>query len=64
MANLKYVGNSFLKAQGYSKSVYFDPARPADSIALITDSVCKRYFGLKINSGKYIRPAVTYIQVS
>lgn len=63
IANLKYVGNSFLKSQGYSKSVYFDPTRPTDSFILITDAVFKRHFGLKVNSGKYVKPAVSYIQV-
>lgn len=63
IANLKYVGNSFLKSQGYSKSVYFDPTRPTDSFILITDALFKRYFGLKVTSGKYVKPAVSYIQV-
>ncbi|XP_065224081.1 uncharacterized protein LOC135848185 [Planococcus citri] len=62
IANIKYFGNSFLKAQGYSKSVYFDPTKPTDSAISIIDAITKKHFALKINSGKYIKPAVIYLQ--
>ena len=64
VANVKYLGDSFLKSQGYSSAVHFDPHRPTESVATILDAVFKRHFGLKINSGKYIRPAIFYIQVT
>ena len=63
MANVKYFGDSFLNSQGYSKAISFDPLRPTESIIIITDAIFKRNFGLKVDSGKYIKPAILYIQV-
>lgn len=60
---MQFIGNGFLKAQGYSKAVLFDPARPAESLSLLANAVFKRQFGLKVNSSTYIKPAVAYIQV-
>jgi hypothetical protein len=60
---MQFVGNGFLKAQGYHKGQLFDPARPAESLSHLVNAVFKRQFGLKVNSATYIRPAVTYIQV-
>ncbi|XP_075228777.1 uncharacterized protein LOC142328711 isoform X2 [Lycorma delicatula] len=62
MSTAQFVGNGFLKAQGYSKAVLFDPSRPAESLSLMVNAVFKRNFGLKINSATYIKPAVAYIQ--
>jgi len=60
---MQFVGNGFLKAQGYHKGQLFDPARPAESLTHLVNAVFKRQFGLKVNSATYIRPAIAYIQV-
>ncbi|KAK3918719.1 Protein ZGRF1 [Frankliniella fusca] len=62
LATAQFVGNNFLKAQGYPKATHFDPARPAESLSLLANAVFKRHFGLKVNSATYIKPAVAYIQ--
>ncbi|XP_054290436.1 uncharacterized protein LOC129005549 [Macrosteles quadrilineatus] len=62
LATIQFMGNGFLKAQGYSKAVLFDPARPTESLSLLANAVFKRQFGLKVNSAVYIKPAVAYIQ--
>lgn len=62
LATIQFVGNGFLKAQGYHKAQLFDPARPAESLSHLANAVFKRQFGLKVNSGTYIKPAVSYIQ--
>lgn len=64
MATAQFIGNNFLKAQGYPKATHFDPARPAESLSLLANAVFKRHFGLKVNSATYVKPAVSYIQVS
>ncbi|GLH09599.1 Uncharacterized protein GBIM_14665 [Gryllus bimaculatus] len=58
----QFMGNSFLKAQGYPKAALFDPAKPAESLSRMVNSVFKRQFNLKINSATYIKPAVSYLQ--
>ena len=63
LATMQFVGNGFLKAQGYHKGQLFDPARPAESLTHLVNAVFKRQFGLKVNSATYIRPAIAYIQV-
>ena len=60
---MQFVGNGFLKAQGYHKGQLFDPARPAESLSHLINAVFKRQFGLKVNSATYIKPATAYIQV-
>lgn len=62
LATAQFVGNNFLKAQGYPKATHFDPARPAESLSMLANAVFKRHFGLKVNSATYIKPAVAYIQ--
>ncbi|CAH0390758.1 unnamed protein product [Bemisia tabaci] len=62
LATLQFIGNGFLKSQGYARAAMFDPARPAESLSFLADAVFKRQFGLKVNSAKYIRPAVAYVQ--
>ncbi|XP_065213837.1 uncharacterized protein LOC135840984 [Planococcus citri] len=62
IGNIKFLGNSFLRSQGYSDSVHFDPTKPTDSAISIIDAITKKQFGLKIDSGKYIRPAVIYLK--
>jgi hypothetical protein len=63
LATIQFVGNGFLKAQGYSKAALFDPARPSESLSMMVNAIFKRQFGLKVNSAIYIKPAVSYIQV-
>ncbi|XP_034254965.1 uncharacterized protein LOC117653420 [Thrips palmi] len=62
MTTAQFVGNSFLKAQGYPKATHFDPSRPAESLSLLANAVFKRHFGLKVNAATYIKPAVAYVQ--
>ena len=33
LATAQFIGNTFLKSQGYPKSVMFDPVRPTDSLS-------------------------------
>ena len=33
MVTAQFIGNSFLKAQGFPKSVMFEPSRPAESLS-------------------------------
>ncbi|XP_049858899.1 uncharacterized protein LOC126353822 [Schistocerca gregaria] len=62
LTTAQFMGNGFLKAQGYPKSVMFDPARPSESLTRIVNAVFKKQFGLKIDSATYIKPAVAYLQ--
>ncbi|PSN58281.1 hypothetical protein C0J52_00110 [Blattella germanica] len=62
LATIQFVGNGFLKAQGYHKAALFDPARPSESLSHMINAIFKRQFGLKVNSAVYIKPAVAYIQ--
>lgn len=62
LSTAQFMGNSFLKAQGYPKSALFDPAKPAESLSRMVNSVFKRQFNLKVDSATYIKPAVSYLQ--
>lgn len=62
MQTAQFVGNSFLKSQGYPKSVMFEPSRPAESLSRLVNAVAMRHLNMKIDSYKYIKPAVAYIQ--
>ncbi|XP_023289404.1 uncharacterized protein LOC105701497 [Orussus abietinus] len=62
LTTVQYVGNSFLKSQGYPKPVMFDSTRPADSLSRLINAVAKRHLNMKIDSYKYIKPAVAYFQ--
>lgn len=33
LGTIQFVGNTFLKSQGYPKSVMFEPSRPAESLS-------------------------------
>ncbi|XP_050593896.1 uncharacterized protein LOC126923966 [Bombus affinis] len=59
---VQFVGNSFLKSQGFPKSAMFDSMRPAESLSRLVNAVGKRYLGMKIDSSQYIKPAVSYIK--
>ncbi|XP_046610947.1 uncharacterized protein LOC124300677 isoform X1 [Neodiprion virginianus] len=62
LTTVQYVGNGFLKSQGYPKSAMFDPAKPAESLSRLTDATAKRFLNMKIDSQKYVRPALAYVQ--
>nr|XP_018909718.1 PREDICTED: uncharacterized protein LOC109038907 [Bemisia tabaci] len=62
MNTAQFIGNSFLQSQGYSKAALFDPNRPAASLSILLNAIFKRHFGLQINSGRYIKPAVAYAE--
>ncbi|XP_043247949.1 uncharacterized protein LOC122394857 [Colletes gigas] len=59
---VQFVGNSFLKSQGFSKLAMFDAMRPVESLCRLTDVVAKRHLGMKFDSSQYIKPAVAYVQ--
>ncbi|XP_076295091.1 uncharacterized protein LOC143216149 [Lasioglossum baleicum] len=58
----QFVGNSFLKSQGFPKSAMFDAIRPVESLSRLVNAIAKRHLGMKIDSSQYIRPAVAYVQ--
>lgn len=86
LSTAQFVGNSFLKSQGYPKSVMFEPSRPIESLSRLVNviflyeiigtvkqfanehvyrlanAVAMRHLNMKIDSHKYIKPAVAYIQ--
>ncbi|XP_031847415.1 uncharacterized protein LOC116433452 isoform X2 [Nomia melanderi] len=62
LSTAQFVGNSFLKSQGFPKSAMFDAKRPVDSLSRVVNAVAKRHVGMKIDSSQYIRPAVAYVQ--
>ncbi|KAJ8686757.1 hypothetical protein QAD02_022551 [Eretmocerus hayati] len=62
LATAQFIGNSFLKSQGYPKSVMFDPARPTESLSRLANAVAQRHLNMKIDSYQYVKPAVAYVQ--
>ncbi|XP_076376749.1 uncharacterized protein LOC143259218 [Megalopta genalis] len=58
----QFVGNSFLKSQGFPKTAMFDAMRPVESLSRLVNAVATRHLGMKIDSSQYIRPAVAYVQ--
>ncbi|XP_043789013.1 uncharacterized protein LOC122712977 isoform X1 [Apis laboriosa] len=59
---VQFVGNSFLKSQGFPKSAMFDSTRPAESLSRLVNAIGKRHLGMKMDSSQYIKPAVAYIK--
>ncbi|XP_034179198.2 uncharacterized protein LOC117603807 [Osmia lignaria lignaria] len=59
---VQFVGNSFLKSQGFPKSAMFDSMRPVESLSRLVNAIAKRYVGMKIDSSQYIKPAEAYIK--
>jgi len=57
------VANNFLQSQGYPRSALFDPARPAETLSALADTMLQRTVGIQVNSITYVKPAVSYIQV-
>ncbi|XP_076759445.1 uncharacterized protein LOC143428454 isoform X2 [Xylocopa sonorina] len=58
----QFVGNSFLKSQGFPKSAMFDSMKPVESLSRLVNAVGKRHLGIKIESSQYIKPAVAYVK--
>lgn len=62
LTTIQFVGNTFLKSQGYPKSVMFEPSRPTESLSRLVNAVAKRHLNMKFDSSQYIKPAVAYFQ--
>ncbi|XP_012534860.1 uncharacterized protein LOC105835826 isoform X2 [Monomorium pharaonis] len=62
LTTAQFVGNSFLKAQGFPKSMMFDATKPAESISRLTNGMAKKYLNMNIESSVYVKPAVAYFQ--
>ncbi|XP_008548330.1 uncharacterized protein LOC103571808 isoform X2 [Microplitis demolitor] len=62
LTTAQFVVNSFLKSQGFPKSAVFDPTKPAESLTRMINAGAKRYLNMNIDSAKYIKPAVAYVQ--
>ncbi|XP_070170520.1 uncharacterized protein [Polyergus mexicanus] len=59
---MQYVGNSFLKSQGFPKTMMFDSTRPTESLTRLANAVAKKYLNMNIDSHQYIKPAIAYFQ--
>ncbi|CAK9824743.1 hypothetical protein ANTRET_LOCUS2861 [Anthophora retusa] len=59
---IQFVGNSFLKSQGFPKAAMFDSTKPVESLSRLVNAVGKRHLGMKIDSSQYIKPAVAYVK--
>ncbi|XP_025987324.2 uncharacterized protein LOC105206635 isoform X2 [Solenopsis invicta] len=62
LTTAQFVGNSFLKSQGFPKSMMFDATKPAESLSRLTNGMAKRYLNMNIDSSVYVKPAVSYFQ--
>ncbi|KAI4503723.1 hypothetical protein M0802_001126 [Mischocyttarus mexicanus] len=62
LTTVQFVGNSFLKSQGYPRSVMFDANKPTESISRLLNVAARKHLNMKINSSQYVRPAIAYIQ--
>ncbi|XP_011869454.1 PREDICTED: uncharacterized protein LOC105562899, partial [Vollenhovia emeryi] len=62
LTTAQFVGNSFLKSQGFPKTMMFDATKPTESITRLANGVAKRYLNMKIDSSQYVRPAISYFQ--
>ena len=58
----QFVGNSFLKSQGFPKAAMFDAIRPVESLSRLVNAVAKRHLGMSVDSLQYIKPAIAYVQ--
>lgn len=61
LGTAQFVGNSFLKSQGFPKTTLFDSARPAESLTRMVNAGAMRYLNTNVDSAKYIKPAVAYV---
>ncbi|XP_015179153.1 PREDICTED: uncharacterized protein LOC107067825 [Polistes dominula] len=62
LTTIQFVGNSFLKSQGYPRSVMFDANKPTESISRLLNVAARKHLNMKIDSSQYVRPAIAYIQ--
>ncbi|EZA52559.1 hypothetical protein DMN91_002341 [Ooceraea biroi] len=62
LTTAQYVGNSFLKSQGFPKTMMFDATRPTESLTRLANAIAKKYLNMKIDSSQYVRPAIAYFQ--
>lgn len=62
LAAAQYIGNSFLRSQGFPKTMMFDTSRPTESLTKVANAMAKKYLNMNINSYQYIKPAVAYFQ--
>nr|XP_050864758.1 uncharacterized protein LOC127070612 isoform X2 [Vespula vulgaris] len=62
LTTIQFIGNSFLKSQGYPRSVMFDANKPAESISRLLNVAARKHLNMKIDSSQYIGPAIAYIQ--
>ncbi|XP_014487465.1 PREDICTED: uncharacterized protein LOC106751149 [Dinoponera quadriceps] len=62
LSTAQFVGNSFLKSQGFPKSAMFDAQRPADSLSRLANMLARKYLSMNIDSSLYVRPAIAYFQ--
>lgn len=57
----KFIINNFLLGQNIPASAFFDPARPVDSITNLANYIMLKHFDQKVDSRKYVEPAVEYV---
>ncbi|XP_014230721.1 uncharacterized protein LOC106655049 [Trichogramma pretiosum] len=62
LATAQFIGNSFLKSQGYPKAVMFEPTRPTESLSRLINAVAKRHLNMNVDSYQYVKPAIAYVQ--
>ncbi|XP_014207126.1 uncharacterized protein LOC106638481 [Copidosoma floridanum] len=62
LATAQFIGNSFLKSQGFPKTVMFEPSRPTESLSRLANLVARRHLNMNVDSYQYIKPAVAYVQ--
>ncbi|XP_071556267.1 uncharacterized protein [Temnothorax nylanderi] len=62
LTTIQFVGNSFLKSQGFPKTMMFDATKPAESISRLANGIGKRYLNMNVDSSQYVRPAISYFQ--
>lgn len=62
LAAAQYIGNSFLRSQGFPKTMMFDTSRPTESLTKVVNAMAKKYLNMHVNSYQYIKPAVAYFQ--
>ncbi|XP_077266935.1 uncharacterized protein LOC143899960 [Temnothorax americanus] len=63
LTTIQFVGNSFLKSQGFPKTLMFDATKPAESISRLANGIAKRYLNMNnVDSSQYVRPAISYFQ--
>lgn len=62
LTTAQFVGNSFLNSQGFPQTTFFDASQPAESLTRIINAAATKYLDVNLDSSKYIKPAISYIQ--